>query len=337
VVDNLENIFIYHKDKNTVLLYGPDGQRYTWIWNLGEFLEDLAGGGSVTIEKNVDYWGSKAHRVRWLKSNRDCYIDPETKLPIAMGAYEISYEEPPEATFDIPTIPGGVTLVDKRPGAPEKPEPEWMRSGEVAQQKFDEARKASAQGEYEKAVELFRRVVEIQPLRNWAWYWMGRAHYELREHNAAIYEFSKVIDMFGKLQTVPHYCHLARGIAYATKGMEEMARQDFQVALPVMIDALRHIEAGQLFDFADDPLRCGGGLLEGCHESPGKEQSLAMMINRLRITTGQDFGYDPEATAQENEQAIVEWEQWFKDSGEIKFTPDAELVGVPETQEQTGG
>jgi tetratricopeptide (TPR) repeat protein len=212
-----------------------------------------------------------------------------------------------------------------------------MRSGEVAQQKFDEARKASAQGEYEKAVELFRRVVEIQPLRNWAWYWMGRAHYELREHNAAIYEFSKVIDMFGKLQTVPHYCHLARGIAYATKGMEEMARQDFQVALPVMIDALRHIEAGQLFDFADDPLRCGGGLLEGCHESPGKEQSLAMMINRLRITTGQDFGYDPEATAQENEQAIVEWEQWFKDSGEIKFTPAAELVGVPETQEQTGG
>ncbi|MHC4618839.1 MAG: tetratricopeptide repeat protein, partial [Planctomycetota bacterium] len=286
-----------------------------------------------TIEKNVDYWGSKAHRVRWLKSNQDCYIDPETKLPIAMGAYEISYEEPPEATFDIPTIPGGVMLVDKRPGAPEKPEPEWMRSGEVAQQKFDEARKASAQGEYEKAVELFRRVVEIQPLRNWAWFWMGRAHYELREHNAAVYEFSKVIDMFGKFQTVPHYCHLARGFAYASKGMEEMARQDFQVAVPVMIDALRHIEAGRLFDFADDPLRCGGGLLEGCRESPGKEQSLAMMINRLRITTGQDFGYDAKAPAEQNEQAIAGWEQWFKDSGETKFTPDAELVAMPDIQE----
>jgi hypothetical protein len=59
-----------------------------------------------------------------------------------------------------------------------------------------------------------------------------------------------------------------------------------------------------------------------------------MMINRLRTMTGQNFGYDPYASAEENEQAIVAWEDWFKNSGETKFTPDAELVPVPEASEE---
>jgi len=116
------------------------------------------------------------------------------------------------------------------------------KSGEIAQQSFNEARMMLAAGEHEKAIELFNSVVEIQPGRNWAWFWLGKAHYELGQYDPAIYEFSKVIDMFSKHEVVPHYCYLARGLAYAAKGMEEMARQDLSVTLPVMIDALRNIK-----------------------------------------------------------------------------------------------
>jgi len=330
VVDDRKTVFTHHKDKNTVVLYDPADHWYTWIHNLGAFFKDLASDSNVIIEEDVDYWSRKAHLVRWLKLNIDCYVDPETKLPIAMAGYEISYEEPPEGTFDIPAIPEAVTLVDKRPGAPVTPEPEWMKKGKIAGEHFKPARHALADGQYAKAAELFAKVVEVQGGRNWAWFWLGKAHYELGEYDAAIYEFSKVIDMFSKHKVVPHYCHLARGLAYAAKDMKDMARRDFDVALPVMIDALRNIEGAILFDYADDPLY--RNLPKD--KRPSAQQSLAMMINRVRIITGQIFGYDPDASAEENEQAIAAWDDWFKNSGGIKFTPDAELVPVPARHEQ---
>ena len=54
------------------------------------------------------------------------------------------------------------------------------------------------------------------------------------------------------------------------------------------------------------------------------------MINRLRLITGQNFGYDPAGTLEQKEGAIAAWEQWAKNSGKIKFTPDAKLLSVPE-------
>jgi tetratricopeptide (TPR) repeat protein len=186
-------------------------------------------------------------------------------------------------------------------------------------------------GDYEEAAELFAKVVEVQGGRNWAWFWLGQAHYELGEYDTAIYEFTKVIDMFAKHETVPHYCHLARGLAYAAKGMKDMAREDVGVVLPIMMDALRNIEGTSLFDYADDPLY--RSLPE--NKRPTAKQSLAMMINRLRIITGKNFGYDPDGSAEENEQAIAAWEEWLKNSDEIKVTPDAELVTIPEVVEET--
>jgi tetratricopeptide (TPR) repeat protein len=334
IVEDGQTVSVYYKDKNSAILYDPKDEQYQWIGNLRVALNELAGQASMVIEKNVDYWGRKAHHVRWLTLNVDCYIDPETKLPIAMAGYQISYEDPPEGIFDI-VIPEGVVVVDKRPGAPPVEEPEWMKikdnNAKIAQQNFDEARMMSAAGEYEKAAELFKNVVEIQPGSNWAWFWLGKAHYELGQYDSAIYEFSKVIEMLTKsFKVVPHYCHLARGLAYAAKGMKDMAQRDFETALPVMIDALRNIKSATLFDYADDPLY--KDLPED--KRPTADQSLAMMINRLRLITGQNFGYDPSKTAAENEQAIAAWEDWFKSLGQIKFSPDAELVPIPAAPSQ---
>jgi len=328
IVEDGETVSVYYKDKNTIVLHDPKDKQYQWIGNLKGWLNELAGDGSMTIEQNVDYWGRKAHLVRWLKLNVDCYIDPVTKLPIALMGYEVSYEDPPEGTFDI-VIADGLEVVDKQPGAEPAQEPEWLAvksaNDEIASANFGNARLALAAGQYEEAAELFAKVVEVQSGRNWAWFWLGKSHYQLGQHDAAIHEFSKVIETFADDEVVPHYCHLARGLAYAAKGMKNMARQDLDVALPIMIDALRMTEGATLFDYADDPLY--RGLSES--ERPSSQQSRAMMVNRLRIMSGQNFGYNPDASAEANEQAIAAWEQWHENSGEIEFTPDAELVPVP--------
>ncbi|MHC4112664.1 MAG: tetratricopeptide repeat protein, partial [Planctomycetota bacterium] len=333
IVEDGETVSVYYKDKNTTILYDPKDKQYQWIGNLGVALKELAGKASIVIEENVDYWGRKAHHVRWLKLNQDCYIDPETKLPIAMAGYEISYENPPEGTFDI-VIGSGVVVVDKRPGAEATEEPEWLAEkldkDKVASKNFTNARHALSAGEYEEAAELFTKVVEVQQGRNWAWFWLGQAHYELGKYDTAIYEFTKVINMFNKHKTVAHYCHLSRGLAYAAKGMKDMAGEDLVVALPVMIEALRNIEGAAMFDYADDPLY--RNLPKD--KRPTEQQSLAMMINRLRIITGQNFGYDPDGSAEENEEAIATWEEWHENSCEIKVTPDAELVRIPEVVEE---
>ncbi|MDT8304105.1 MAG: tetratricopeptide repeat protein, partial [Sedimentisphaerales bacterium] len=266
----------------------------------------------------------------WLKVNQDCYIDPESKLPIALWGYDISYEEPPEDIFDIPDIPDGVMLIDNRPGAPEIPEPAWMKEGEIAKEQFLRARHALAEGQHHKAVELFTKVVEIDPKLNWSWFWLGKAHYELGEYDEAIYNFSKVIDMRTKNKDVPHYCYLARGLAYKAKGMKDMAQRDLSIALPVMIGALRNIKGAFIFDYADDPL------LRDIPKDkrPTAQKSLTTMINRLRTVTDHNFGYHPDATLEEKEQAIAAWEEWYENSGQINFSPDAETVHVPEATEE---
>jgi len=330
VVEDGKTVSVYYKDKNAVILYDPKDKQYQWVGNLRQWLDELVGQGSVVIEENVDYRGRNAHRVRCFKSNTDCYVDPETKLPIAIGGYQISYEYPPEGTFDI-VIPDGVQVADMRPGAPPAELPDWLVANEiVADTSFHNARYALAAGRSEEAAELFAKVVEVQVGRNWAWFWLGKAHYELGEYDKAIYEFSKVIDMFAEHKLVLDYCHLARGLAYAAKGMKDMAQRDCDLALPVMIDALRNIQATHMFDYADNPLY--RSLPK--EDRPTAQQSLAMMINRLRITTGQNFGYDPNVSAEENEPAIAAWEEWLETSGQINFTPDANLVPIPARDEQ---
>ena len=70
---------------------------------------------------------------------------------------------------------------------------------------------------------------------------------------------------------------------------------------------------------------------KGCHEAPTEEQSRALMVNRLRILSGRNFGYDPAAAAEAKEAAIAAWEHWFETDGEINVTFEAELLEVGPT------
>jgi hypothetical protein len=147
---------------------------------------------------------------------------------------------------------------------------------------------------------------------------------ESGDYDAAIYRLSKVIDDLAEHDFVIPSYFWARGWAYQGKGMTDMAKLDFKKALPKMIQALRNARLAQSFNLADDPLICADGMLDGCHKGPSDEQSRVLMINRLRILSGQNFGYDPGATAEENEAAIVGWEQWLESGGAINVTPDVE-------------
>lgn len=307
-VEDGQTVMAHYKDKDTVVLYDPKDMQFQWIGNLGQFFEDMAGEGSVTIEEDVDYEGRPAHRVRWLKLSQDYYIDPESKLPIAGDGYEISYEEPPAGTFEI-VIPDGVTVVDRRPGAAPSEEADDMQQAELAAAiQFRDARHALADGDYRRAAELFASVLNAQPGRNWAWFWLGRSYYEMEQYESAIEAFGRVVKMFEQIGMSEGptlaYCYLARGMAYTQSGMEAEGRADLGKALGAMVFALRNIEAASMFDYADDPRNRGQGL-DG-------EQRLTNMIRRLREATGQDFGYDPGGTAAQNEAAIAAWEDWWR-------------------------
>jgi len=316
-VEDGKTTAVYHKDKNTVVLWSNREKQYQWVGDLGGFLENLRQDGKI-IEENTDYQGRVAHRVLWPMMNAECYVDHETKLPIAIGDTELSYEQPPQGAFEV-GIPEGFVVVDKRPGVSKTEQPDWLKDEERADRYFHQGRLALASGDYDEAVELFEYVVEKQPGRNWAWFWLGKTYYELGEYDLAIEKLSKVLDMMGSQP----YGHYARGLAYAQKGLEEEAEQDLEKALPWMIRALREPTSAAMFEYADDPR-----LREGRYR-PTEEQIFARMINRLRVATSQNFGYDPDASAEENEQAKAGWEDWFETSGQIEFTPDAELVPVP--------
>jgi len=85
-----------------------------------------------------------------------------------------------------------------------------------------------------------------------------------------------------------------------------------------------------MFEYADNPMMRYGKY------NPTDQQVVINMINRLRLITGQNFGYDPDASAEENEQAIAAWEDWFKNAGQIQFAPDAELIPIPAQGEPSG-
>ena len=304
IVDDRKTCFVYDRTKNTVVIYDPNEKQYQWIGNLREFFQDMAGDSTLTIEENVDYHSRKAHRVRWLKLNQDCYIDAQTKLPMAVGPYEVYYGQPPAGTFEF-TIPEQVKVYDTTAGQ----WPESQQDKEIADRKFDEARKLLAKGEYTQAANLFESVVQLQRGSNWAWFWLGQAHYKLGQYDKAIEDFTKVIEkIIAGFKMVPHYCHLARGLAYRAKGMEEKAKADFAIALPIMLDSLRNIDGAMMFDYADDPLY----QYLPVDQRPTKEQSFARMTERLVEVTGKNFIYKPSMTPEETEQLIQEWQNWWQ-------------------------
>jgi tetratricopeptide (TPR) repeat protein len=291
---------MYRKDKNAVVLYDPKEQGFT-IGPISKFLSSLAE-QKLIIDENVEYRGRPAHRVRSLMANQDVFVDPETFLPMAWAGLEISYENPPKGTFEI-VIPDGYTVIDKRPGAESTDEPEWLKEYDAADVNFKQGIIALQKGEFEIAVLLFKHVVNNQPRRNWAWYWLGRAHYELGEYDLAIYEFTKTLEIVGSFS----YCHYSRALAYLQKGMDHAAKEDLEKALPWMILALRYPEATTMFELADQPF--GGKPYQMV-----KEEAQARMINHLRLATGQHFGYNPKVGTEENTPAIKAWEKWFENS-----------------------
>ncbi len=330
-IEDGESTAVYRNDKKAVILYDREDMQYQWVGELGKAFENLRQEGKI-LQENGQYQGRPAHKVWWPYLSAECYVDPQTKLPIAIGNSELSYEEPPAGTFEI-TVPEGYAVADKRPGAT-TPLPEWLREEEeiqrTAHENFRQATRALAQGDFAEAAELFEYVVEHQAGRNWAWFWLGSAYYELGQYDLAMEKFTKVLEIFnaygGGGKEPLGYCNYARGLAYARLGMQAEAISDLQVCLPAMIRTLRIPSAGTMFEYADNPLIRYG------EYKPTDQEIVAKMVNRLRLITGQNFGYDPGATPEQNEAAIAAWEQWLATDGSIRFTPDAERITLPVTK-----
>ena len=324
VVDDGQIVMRHYPAKNTAVLYeSGTGAGATWHYAPGRLLDELAALGPdySMVRENVQYKGKAAHHLRWAIGNLDVYIDPVTKLPLAHGPYDISYEQPPGSTFAA-VAPEGATVVDRRPGATPCVEPEWMLEErqqealhDAADRWFQEGRRALAAGDNKEAVALLGKTVEIWPGRNWAWLWLARALHNCGDYDAAVCRLTTIIDtMLAEHGTTIQAYYWVRALAYKAKGMHGMADLDLQKALPSMVQGLRSAQAAGLFDLVDDPLIRADGMREGCHEPPTRAESLTNMINRLRAATEQSFGYDPAANPPESEAAIAAWEAWLASS-----------------------
>ena len=289
---------------------------------LGKAFENLRQEGKILQEKD-QYKGRPAHKVWWPYLSAECYVDPQTKLPLAIGDSELSYEEPPAGTFEI-TTPAGYIVVDKRPGAVTGPVPDWLlaevNAREKKQESFQQGVKALIKADYAEAAKQLEAALGSD---SWATFWLGSAYYGLGQYDQAVKYFGQMLKNFGGDKKPVPYCNYARGLAYARGGNLKAAEEDFQAALPAMIRTLRIPSGGKMFEYADNPrIRTG-------RPWPSDQEMVIKMINRLRIISGQNFGYDPSGTPQQNEAGIAAWEQWFKNGGQIKFTPDAKLLPVP--------
>lgn len=122
-IKNGQSAARYCHDRRAVVLYDHSQMQYPWIGLFGQAFENLRQEGRI-IERNVDYHGRPAHRVWWPVMDAQCYVDAKTKLPIAIGDMELSYEEPPAGTFEI-TTPEGYAVVDRRLGSADSV-PDWL-------------------------------------------------------------------------------------------------------------------------------------------------------------------------------------------------------------------
>jgi len=301
IVDNGKTVFHHDRVKQEVTLYDPQQKSFEWIGALREFLSQATVAATATVEKNVPYKGRTAHRIRYM--NQECYIDPDTNLPTALGAYDISYDTLPTDIFLIPDIPAGAKVYDERQQKGEK------TSQDVAvSEQLDTAKRALSMGRFDQAIDLFGKVVEAQPMHNWARFWLGDTHFRAGHFDAAIENYTHVIELFRKFKFVPNYAHVRRGFAYRAKGLEGQAKRDFAVALPVMIDALRDPDGLKMFHYADDLSKSRKRLPDTVYAY--------RMIEKLRRITGQEFDYEAQHGPEGNPKAVKAWENWWAENAQ---------------------
>ena len=302
IIDDGNVCYAYDRVKNEVTL--EHSGTYQWIYNLADFFRQVAGDNSLSIEQYVQYRGKAAHKVRWMDGQMECYIDPETRLPIMVGGMEISYGVPPEEAFVVPSAPQGVKVVDMRGDSTAAKQAKNEKR--IKDKLFSDGRKALEAGEFEKAVKSFDGAIDLSPLENWIWYWRGEAYAGLGQWEQAITNYTQVIEMFKTIKSTGHYAYLARGFCWQHLGESQKAEADLAVALPVMIDCLRYPEGGKKFDYADNPTNINAALNKF---TPLQRQE--NMIRRLKKTTGQNFGLLTD-NAKQREHVIRQWELWWE-------------------------
>jgi tetratricopeptide (TPR) repeat protein len=316
IVDDGKQCQVYYPEKKTVVAYDHGQKTYQWFGNLRQLFITLAGKGQkgeAELFQNYTLDGKPTYKVRLVELNIDCYIDPDTSLPIKVGPYDVSYE-PFTAEKFIFAAPDGTAVIDKRTGAAVSKEPDWLQNDKVWESLFLQGKKELAAMNYLIAVDLLSRSVELQPLNNWGLYYLGDAYYHLGQYDRALAAYTKVTDMFAKFGIDAPYCHFAKGISYAAMGQDSAANVEIKQALPVMLKALRNSKECSTFDYADYPL-----YQQATKEDRDKIASFGIsnMVRRLIKVSGKRFGEKELITNNISESTIVAWEQWYKNNGQV--------------------
>lgn len=147
------------------------------------------------------------------KRQKDLYVDLDTRLRLIEKPVEPVASEPPPNTLapiNIPTAP-------TRPGKSGKGTPQ--NEGKA----YDAAFQLFKSGNYPAAVSAFNNFMQTYPNSSYApnaQYWIGNAHYALRDYDASIAAQRKLLSAFPASEKVPE---ALLNIASSQQEMGDMA------------------------------------------------------------------------------------------------------------------
>ncbi len=106
------------------------------------------------------------------------------------------------------------------------------------------AQQALKNNNYQLAVDLFQRVVKLEPKHKTAWNDLGRAYLGLNQNAQAVAAFQKQIE----LNPYDQFAYNNLGVAYESQLKYDEALQQFQKQLEINpLDAYAHASLGQLY------------------------------------------------------------------------------------------
>lgn len=101
-------------------------------------------------------------------------------------------------------------------------------SGEEYKMRYEEGRAAFENRQYRDAIQIFESLLasnSMHPLADNAQYWIGECHYALRQYDAAIMDFEKVLTFPNSNKRADAQFKL--GLCYLRKGQREKALEEF--------------------------------------------------------------------------------------------------------------
>ena len=174
-----------------------------------------------------------SHNMEGVKRRqKDLYVDLDQRIQVIELAAKMSVlsVESVSASTEVSKPAIASIGAGQMPSATVKPVSEASLSYVQQQTQYEEAFNFLKKGLYEQSIEKFQAFLQVAPTGGYsdnAQYWLGEARYVLEDYQAAIIEFTKVIENFPNSPKIPD-ARLKIGFSYQALQADDQAIEVLQ-------------------------------------------------------------------------------------------------------------